>query len=402
MNTQDKIFKLKGQVQHYAWGGFDFIPSWMGIENATHKPFAEYWMGAHPSLPSFIIHENKEYDLGALIKENAAFFLSAKTIQQFGNLPYLFKIMDVHDMLSIQVHPSKAEAEKGFAHEEKSGIHINAPHRNYKDKNHKPEMLVALSEFWLLHGFKQKEELKKILRDVKEFESLVKIFGKGNYKALYEYVMTMPQKEVDKLLLPLIKRSVGLKEKDQLTKDKPEWWVAKLFQEKDVRDNFDRGIFSIYFFNIVHLKKGEAIFQDAGVPHAYLEGQNMELMANSDNVLRGGLTAKHIDVNELMKHVMFEGMMPEIIKGKRKNNGEKNYPSSAMDFGMSKIELKKGESYKAHSASLEIFCVMDGTLKISGSNGLLVQKGEAFAVLPNEKYTISATGFVELYKAFLP
>jgi mannose-6-phosphate isomerase len=402
MQTQDKIFKLIGQIRHYAWGGFDFIPAWLGIENISNKPFAEYWMGAHPSTPSYIIHENEKYNLNELIKENPDQFLSEKINHQFHELPYLFKIMDVHDMLSIQVHPSKTEAEKGFEREERSGIHVSAPHRNYKDKNHKPEMLVALSEFWLLHGFKKREELKKILLDVKEFESFIKIFGDKNYKALYEHVMMMPQKDADKLLLPLIKREIELKQKNQLQKNDPGWWVAKLFERKDVKDNFDKGIFSIYFFNIVQLKKGEAVFQNAGLPHAYLEGQNMELMSSSDNVLRGGLTDKHIDVEELMKHILFEELEPDIIKGIEKNGGERNYPVGTGDFGMSKIELKTGEVYESVSSSMEIFCIMEGTLQINGINSLNVHKGEAFAILPDENYKISTNGFATLYKAFVP
>ena len=329
-------------MQHYAWGGSAFIPAWLGIENNSHKPFAEYWMGAHPSASSDIIYNNDEYDLNKLIKEDSLHFLSKETLDQFDGLPYLFKILDVHDMLSIQVHPSKTEAEKGFANEENSGVHIHAPHRNYKDKNHKPEMMVALSEFWLLHGFKQKEELKEVLYEVKEFESLIKFFSGGNYKALYKHVMTLPQKDVDILLRPLIEREILLNQQAQLNKSQPGWWVAKLFEHHQPINNFDRGIFSIYFFNIVELNPGEAIFQDAGVPHAYLEGQNMELMASSDNVLRGGLTSKHIDVKELMKHVLFEGIQPTIIKGIQKSSNEKIYPSAAIDFGISNIELKSG------------------------------------------------------------
>jgi mannose-6-phosphate isomerase len=402
MNTQDKIFKLIGQTRHYEWGGVDFIPEWLGIENISQKPFAEYWMGAHPSAPSYLIFENETYALDELIKKNPAKFLSEKINQQFGTLPYLFKILDVHDMLSIQVHPSKTEAEKGFEREEKSGINISAPNRNYKDKNHKPEMMVALSDFWLLHGFKQKEAIKKVLRDVKEFESLVKVFGEDDYKALYEFVMKLSQKDTDELLLPLIKREIGLKEKNQLQKNDPGWWVAKLFEGKEVKDNFDKGIFSIYFFNIVELKKGEGIYQDSGIAHAYLKGQNVELMASSDNVLRGGLTNKYIDVDELMKHILFEGVEPYVIKGIEKNSGEKNYPADAIDFGMIKIELKNGEEYESVSSSLEIFCIMDGSLYINGGNSLKAKKGEVVTVLPNENYKISTTDFVVLYKAFVP
>jgi mannose-6-phosphate isomerase len=305
-------------------------------------------------------------------------------------------------MLSIQVHPSKTEAEKGFAHEEQTGIHISAPHRNYKDKNHKPEMMIALSEFWLLHGFKQKEQLKQTLNHIKEFESLIPIFNDGDYKALYSHVMLMQQAQADALLLSLIKKEIHLKEKHQLHKTDPGWWVAKLFEQKEVKDNFDKGIFSIYFFNILNLHPGQAIFQDAGLPHAYLEGQNIELMASSDNVLRGGLTNKHIDVPELMKHTLFEGIDPVIINGTNKPHGEKNYESAAADFGLSSITLKTGQVYRYNSSSLEILCIMDGELQITGSNHLQAHRGEAIAILPAEKYKIETPSSATIYKAFVP
>ncbi|HRI22517.1 MAG TPA: mannose-6-phosphate isomerase, class I, partial [Panacibacter sp.] len=173
---QGKIFKLKGKVMHYAWGGAHFIPQWMGVENSKHQPYAEYWMGVHPLAPSLLLTDEKAFSLRDNINENPIRFLGERVYKQFGELPYLFKVQDVKEMLSIQVHPSKTEAEKGFAAEEAAGIPANAPNRNYKDKNHKPEVLVALSEFWLLHGFLEKGLMKKTLQSVPEFETLFPVF----------------------------------------------------------------------------------------------------------------------------------------------------------------------------------------------------------------------------------
>src|SRR6478752_1635767 len=308
---QDKIFKLKGKVQHYAWGGYEFIPHWLGIPNTEHKPFAEYWMGAHPSASSDIVTPNGSLSLNELIKGFPEITIGNNVQQKFGELPYLFKILDVHEMLSIQVHP-KEEAIKGFEEEEAKGIPVGAATRNYKDKNHKPEVMVALSEFWLLHGFLQQESLKKVLQSVPEFEKFVSLFKNDDYKKLYQHVMEMSQNEVNALLTPLVHRELQRKKDNELTKDQPGWWVTKLFEHQTSVENIDRGIFSVYFFNIVKANPGEAIFQGAGIPHAYLEGQNVELMANSDNVLRGGLTPKHIDVPELLKHTTFKGVAPNI------------------------------------------------------------------------------------------
>src|SRR4030095_8585996 len=266
-------------------------------------------------------------------------------------------------MLSIQVHPTKSEAVKGFEAEEAVGIPISAATRNYKDKNHKPEVMIALSEFWLLHGFLQPDVLEKILKSVPEFRDLVGLFKSNDYKNLYRYVMEMPQPEVNSMLAPLVHRELQRKKDNALTKEQPGWWVAKLYEHDTSIGNIDRGVFSIYFFNIVKVNPGEAVFQGAGIPHAYLEGQNVELMANSDNVLRGGLTPKHIDVPELLKHTIFEGVTPGVMKGEEINRGEKNYPCPVNDFAISKIELQQHQILTGTASSLEIMVIMEGDMQ---------------------------------------
>jgi mannose-6-phosphate isomerase len=385
-------------VQNYAWGGYQYIPNLLHFENIDHQPCAEYWMGAHPSAPSIIQNENISL-LDAINKDPKA-ILTEKIYNTFGELPYLYKILDVNEMLSIQVHPSKSEAAKGFHKEEASGIAINAPNRNYKDKNHKPEVMIALSEFWLLHGFMQLNDIENRLQEVKEFNVLMPIFKKEGLKELYRFIMEMSQEEVDTILVNLVKREMRRKLNGELNKSMPGWWAAKLFNENDEVRNVDRGVFSIYLFNLVGLQKGDGVFQAAGVPHAYLEGQNVELMANSDNVLRGGLTPKHIDVPELMKHTIFEPIKPNIMKGD--GTIEKKYPCPVPDFAISKIELGAAQTYSALSVSPEIFIAVSGGAVINGENvNTTIKKGDCFLVLPNEDYQITATGNCELYKAYV-
>jgi mannose-6-phosphate isomerase len=399
---QDKILKLKGKVQHYAWGGYEFIPHWLGIENKEHKPYAEYWMGAHLSASSELRTANGDLSLYELIKGFPEITIGNKVQRQFGELPYLFKILDVKDMLSIQVHPTKDEAVKGFEAEEAAGIPIGAAIRNYKDKNHKPEVMIALNEFWLLHGFLQPDALKKVLISVPEFKNLVELFKNNDYKKLYQHVMEMPQHEVNSLLAPLVHRELQNKKDNQITKEQPGWWVAKLYEHQTSIDSIDRGVFSIYFFNIVKVNPGEAIFQGAGIPHAYLEGQNVELMANSDNVLRGGLTPKHVDVPQLLKHTIFEGVTPGVMKGEEIKKGEKNYSCPVDDFGISKIELEAGQAYTSSASSLEIIVIMDGDMQIKGLNNLHLRRGEVAAILCGETYNISTEHHLLAYKAFVP
>ena len=399
---QDRIFRLKGQVQHYAWGGFEFIPQWLGTDNREHLPFAEYWMGAHPLAPSTLDTRNGALSLAQLIRDNPVEMITQKIFDRFGGLPFLFKILDVREMLSIQVHPHKSEAEKGFDYEEAQGIPVGSANRNYKDRNHKPEMMVALSPFWLLHGFMLPEKLTKSLLLVPELENLVPLFEKEGYKGLYRYVMELQQPEVNRILAPLIEREGCRKREGLLDRSDPGWWVTKLYPGKVAPEEIDRGVFSLYFFNIVSLQPGEAVFQGAGLPHAYLEGQNAELMANSDNVLRGGLTPKHVDVPELLKHIAFEGIEPCILPGKDRGGGEKIYPCPVSDFGISKIALKPGESYHSESSSLEMLAVMKGTLTLRGSSSLNLTRGEAGCILPGEHYEILPGDPVEVFKAFVP
>ena len=403
MQLKEKIFRLKGKVQHYAWGGYDFIPSLIGFSNTEHKPCAEYWMGAHPSASSDILVNNQPVSLYQVINEDIAETITDKVFQQFGELPYLLKILDVKDMLSIQVHPTKAEAIKGFEAEEAAGIPINAANRNYKDRNHKPEVMVALSEFWLLHGFKQEAALERTLEDVQEFNIFLPLFKRAGYKGLYQFVMEMSQEDIDRLLFNLVKRELRKKEYNELTKDQPGWWVAKLFEGKEEIKNIDRGIFSIYFFNIVKAEKGDAVFQGAGIPHAYLEGQNVELMANSDNVLRGGLTPKHIDVPELMKHTSFVGITPNVMKGNSIDLIEKNYPCPVPDFGINKIELNGDDKYGSIAHSLEILIVIEGAGVVNSKElNMVIRKGESVAILPGREYSIASSGHCLLFKAFVP
>ena len=399
---QNKIYKLKGRVQHYAWGGYTYIPQLVHFNNIDNKPCAEYWMGAHPSAPSQLVIDGCEISLEKIIEENKEIVLTNDIINKFGELPYLYKILDVNEMLSIQVHPSKTEAEKGFDAENAANIALTAPHRNYKDRNHKPEVMIALGEFWLLHGFMQLNEIEQRLNEVKEFNVFLPIFKSEGLKSLYQFLMELTQDNVDAILSGLVKREMRRKLNGELNKSMPGWWAAKLFNENDEVKNVDRGVFSIYLFNIVGLQKGEGIFQAAGIPHAYLEGQNVELMANSDNVLRGGLTPKHIDVPELMKHTLFEPIVPKIMQGEPFGNAERRYDCPVPDFDISKIELNVSSSYKALSSSPEIFIVIDGGAIVNGTNvNMNIKKGECVMIFPNENYSITASGHCELYKAYV-
>lgn len=411
MGQERKVFKLKGKIQHYAWGGTDYLPALLSLENPERKPFAEYWMGAHVQGPAVLEVDGGGIALTDYLGERTEERLGPYTAERFGRLPYLLKILDVKDMLSIQVHPSKKAAEKEFAEESRRGVALNAPERNYKDDNHKPELMAALSDFWLLHGFKPEEDLMRILAGTPELNFLTPVFSVGGYQLLYKTVMEMPQAEVNEVLQPLVDRILPFYRQGGsgrggggLVRSEEHFWAARAALTYNRGARIDRGIFSIYFFNLVNLHPGEAIFQDAGLPHAYLEGQNVEIMANSDNVLRGGLTPKHVDVPELMKHVRFEATYPRILMGDRAAGHITVYGTPAPDFELSRISLSAGEAVMVKARSAEVYIVLEGRVGVieEGSEAFSRGRGECFAALYHGKFELKATADAVLYRAAVP
>lgn len=402
-NNTKNIFRIEGVVQHYDWGGKSFIPNLLSETNSSNISYAEYWLGAHAKAPSMVKVQQKNIPLDIFLNQNLTENLGGYVASNFGKLPYLFKVLDVHKMLSIQVHPTIEAAKKGYEFENKRGIPLAAKHRNYKDKNHKPEIMVALSDFWLLHGFLERTKLITNLQETKELHFLLNTFLEKGYLGLYKKVMEFTQEEVNNILKPLMDRIYPKFVANKLEKSSPAYWAAKSLVHKDIQ-NIDKGIFSIFFFNILQLSKGEAIFQDAGVPHAYLEGKNMELMANSDNVLRGGLTSKHIDVEELLKNTRFEETIPTILYGNQyQDNGEFVYQTSAKDFEMSKIALGSSGIHRSVSNSAEILIVIEGSATVAeNENTLFLKKGDSILIKPNTMYTLQTIAEVEIYKARVP
>ena len=183
----DLIAQLKGTVKHYDWGGYSFIPSLLNTTNDAKIPFAEYWLGVHPQADCTVLLSNGETRLlRDYFTTCSPTALGDYVARRFETLPYLLKALDVKDMLSIQVHPSKANAVIDFLEENKMGISLDSPKRNYKDDNHKPELMVAMGDFWLLHGFKPEEEIRKTLKSVPELAILLPVFEQSGYTGLIQ------------------------------------------------------------------------------------------------------------------------------------------------------------------------------------------------------------------------
>ena len=393
------VFPLIPTIQHYAWGGSEFLPNILDLEEYDPSlPFAELWMGAHPKSPSSLqLDENSVILLQDWVTQHPTAALGESTIEQFGaKLPFLFKILDVKKMLSIQVHPSKSAAKIGFAREHKLGIPLDAPHRNFKDDNHKPEVMLALTDFWLLHGFKAEDDIEKTLINIPEFQALSDWFAENkNIGLLYRFIMEMTQEEVNNLLSPLKKR---LSQRSIVDKNLADYWAQLAFDDYTRDGNFDRGIFSIYLFNLLKLKKGEVIFQGNGIPHAYLEGANVELMANSDNVFRGGLTPKHIDIKELLTHTICEPVIPTIIKGTPVKKNWMVFKTPVSDFELSKITVTPNQSMEIpNGLGPGVYWVYDGEVRIASQ---VYHRGEGFWVDSESAIKIEGKGI--LYRAGMP
>lgn len=409
------IFRIKGVVQHYDWGGFDFIPALLGQPHPSTKPCAELWLGAHGGGPSIVESGEGGLSLAELIHSSPGEVLGKRVAERFQNLlPYLFKVLDARKMLSIQAHPTIAQAQAGFEAEEAAGVPLKASTRNYKDRNHKPEVHVALTDFWMLHGFRPLEEIAGNLQSVQELRALMPDFGSRLQAAdpsaravllreLYERVMTMPQAEVDSFLNPLIAR---LEKESPTNKDLPDFWALRAACEFPLPDGHrDRGIFSIYLLNLVRLKPGQATYQSAGTLHAYLEGVNVELMANSDNVLRGGLTPKNVDVLELMRVLRFDEGKVDIIHGRDVGNGETVFPTPAEEFELSRIQCEPSRVYhSSHRNGPDILIVMEGEITASSSGETLhLKAGESFFAPQSASYEISCPcGTPVVFKASVP
>ena len=390
------VYPISGTIQQYAWGGTQFIPGLLHLENPDEQPYAEYWLGAHHKGPATLSVHGMQLD--ELIKSKPSNTLGDRVAARFSNrLPFLFKVLDARQMLSIQVHPDKAGAEQGFALEEANGPNRSAPDRNYRDDNHKPELGVALTDFYLLHGFRPEAAIRETIRVNDGWARLLPILDQSGIKGLYQYVMDADQAEIDALLQPLAHQ---LKVEQEPSVAHANYWAREAFLQYDQGGHHDRGIFSIFWLNLVHLKPGEGIFQDAGIPHAYLRGACLELMANSDNVLRGGLTPKHIDVPELLKHVNTSSIVPQKLLPSKVDGDWQRYPTPAPDFSLALTQVHAGGQVIVDaSAGPSILLLLSGEAQSLDGSFSLTEAARTVFICAGEKVTLSGIRESTIYRA---
>lgn len=406
------LLALRPAVQHYEWGDPDFIAALVGAENPDRKPYAELWMGAHPDAPSDAILGDDAVPLSELIEAAPEGILHPAVAARFARqMPFLFKVLAAAEPLSLQTHPSKLNAEEGFARENEAGIPLNARGRNYRDTNHKPELIVALTDFYGLRGFRPLTEIGCQLEAMPELQEIGRDFRPSPdwLRELYSKLMTMSQEEVDALLTPLVERFSAAHNRKPFTKADREFWLLRADRSYSHGCQRDRGLFSFYLLNLVHLRPGEAMYLPAGILHAYLEGAGVELMANSNNVLRGGLTPKHVDVPELLRNVSFEGAEAEIIKAQGiPGSQEWVYPTPAEEFELSHIALDEHYSHSSRpDHAVEVLFVQsiqtDNPITVkSGVDTWTFDRGQVFLAPSGMAYELSSRGEASLFKATVP
>lgn len=299
---------LRGAIRTYAWGSRTAIAEFTGRPVPAAHPEAELWFGAHPGDPAWLETENGKASLLHALTTDPEGQLGSAVRARFGEaLPFLVKVLAADEPLSLQAHPSAEQAAEGYRREERLGIPVTSPVRNYRDTSHKPELLVALQPFEALAGFRPAARTIDLLRalavsDLDPFIDLLDDQSDADgLRALFTTWITAPQPDIDVLVPAVLDGAINY-----VTSGATEFAAeARTVLELGERYPGDAGVLAALLLNRISLSPGEAIFLPAGNLHTYLRGVALEIMANSDNVLRGGLTPKHVDVPELLRVLDF-------------------------------------------------------------------------------------------------
>lgn len=383
---------MQGVIQPYAWGSPTFIPALLGLE-PTDEPQAELWLGAHPSAPSTV----GDRSLDAVIADDPAGVVGAASTAAFGpRLPYLLKVLAAAQPLSLQAHPSREQAEAGYAREEAEGVAADAKHRLFKDDWPKPELLCALTDAETLCGFRDPSATYALFEQLGAPLALELVAAlasdvepaSARLQDVFSAVMGMATPEVERVLAELLDRAEELE---------PTGELGVLVQTgRELADHFpgDPGVLAALLMNRVSLRPGEAVFLPAGNLHAYLSGAGIEIMANSDNVLRGGLTAKHIDLDELLGVLDFSPGFPGVVHPEAGSVGVWAYPTPATEFALWKLAPADDAAVAVPRDDLgRTLIVVDGSLVLSADGDTLpLARGQAAFLGADTSALLHGTG----------
>ncbi|MDT9684224.1 mannose-6-phosphate isomerase, class I [Streptomyces sp. TRM76323] len=385
---------LSNTVRPYAWGSPTALPELMGtVPDGT--PQAELWMGAHPAAPSRVSRGGRPSPLDEVIAADPGAELGDATVRRFGpRLPFLLKLLAADAPLSLQVHPDAAQAAAGYARENAAGVPLDAPHRTYRDAHHKPEMIVALSPFEGLCGFRPARECAELLDalGVAGLAPYAHALRSGTEEDALREVFSAFLTSPDPALLAEVTRALG-----RVARGGGAWGRECAVYEDVARVHpGDPGVLAALMVRQVRLAPGEALFLGAGVPHAYLRGLGVEVMAGSDNVLRCGLTTKHVDVEELLRVVRFAAGPTGAVRPVVLDGGEEVYPAPVGDFRLSRLRPGTARAaYHLDGAGPQILVCTHGRVRLAGREGELALGPGASAYVPaGEEIEVTGDGTV--------
>jgi mannose-6-phosphate isomerase len=387
--------RLDNTIRPYAWGSATAIPELLGTE-PSGEPQAELWLGAHPSAPSRVDRGAGPVSLADAIAADPTGELGEPAVRALGTrLPFLLKVLAADSPLSLQVHPDLQQAQAGFADEEARGVPITAAYRNYKDANHKPELICALTPFDGLCGF----------RPAREAAALLEELGVDQLKPYAETLRAHPEDEALRQTLTALltadpeamagtvadaaQAAARLGEADPTGPYAAYAGIARHYPG-------DPGVIAAMLLHHVRLQPGEALYLGAGVPHAYLRGLGVEIMANSDNVLRCGLTPKHVDVPELLRIVRFEATDPAVRRPAPAPDGEELYATPIHDFRLSRHVRGAGaQARPLDGTGPQILLCTEGRilLRTADDGGeLALDRGQSVFARAGERVELSGEG----------
>jgi mannose-6-phosphate isomerase len=390
------VLRVAGSQRHYQWGSTTAIPGLFGLEPSA-EALAELWFGAHGIAPSHVTTADGTVPLAELIAFDPRTALGEDVVARFGSsLPYLLKVIAAETPLSLQVHPHLANARAGYAEEERAGVPLDAPHRNYKDSNHKPELVFALTRFEALCGFRAPRRAAELLAGLnaplaKELHGvLAKQPSADGIRAAFTQLLELRTRpsagEVQEVAIACAARLAAGSPSPRA--DRTVVLLAEAYPG-------DPGVVTSLLLNPVTLEPGDAMFVPAGGVHAYLHGLGIEIMASSDNVLRAALTPKHVDVAEVLRNVDYVAAPPIRIAPETFHGATKVYYAPVDDFELSVTTIADDEIHPLPGRGPRILLCLDGGLTVSSTgNGVLtLSKGQsAFAPASDGLLTVCGTG----------
>lgn len=385
------LFRLEPSIRHYAWGSHESLAIIRGMPFPTLEPEAELWIGAHDHDPALVPNVGR---LNQLIANDPKRFLGSLTVEKFGpRLPFLLKVLAIERPLSLQVHPNLEQAQAGFADENRKGVEKSSSERTFVDDNHKPELVAAISDFYAFMGF----------REVADLTALVELFVASGALRLRDRILNLLKnmaetrgfREVLEGLLGqpddaiFVEETIHAAEKIAMsdsTYAASAKWLIEIGRLYPARPD----VVASLMFNLVHLKPGEARYIAPGQVHAYLSGLVIEIMASSDNVVRGGLTPKRVDVPSFLS--IIDWVPENNFRSEGIESGQiTTWTPPVDDFVLTRIECAGILQWVEVKAPLVLFAIAQGATVFRGAESLDLKQGDSIFVAPGSPISISGS-----------